>query len=486
MVIKNIDSKTIIAKFALNGYNVHPEAVNLIRKSGFNIDEIIKEVQRTCNGAFIITPEEISEILKGLQVRNKAKSFAKSKEVVKRKEKNEEICVLKDITGRSTCRGTVEDFVAYFNSRFECLYKILRNRVKALPISSLSKIKAESVEVIGFVDNVKEISENRAMFELEDKTGRIRVYADGKLKKIAMELLGDEVIGVVGKFKGKAIIADRIIFPDIPINGSKIKKDFRIVFMSDNHFGSKTFLKREWDNFIRWINCESGNKKMDEIAESVKYIFVAGDLVDGIGIYPEQEKELEILDIYQQYEFAAEQFDRIRKEVKIIISPGNHDAVRQAEPQPALPKDFSDLFSNNVKNVGNPAYIDVEGVKVLLYHGRSLDDLISRLQRLSYSKPQEAMIELLKRRHLCPIYGERSPIAPEKEDYLVIDDIPDVLHSGHVHTYGTTFYRGVLVVNSSAWQAQTEFQRKVNLNPMPGNIAVYQPGGTLHRLRFCS
>uniref|UniRef100_A0A7C3UEP9 DNA polymerase II small subunit n=1 Tax=Geoglobus ahangari TaxID=113653 RepID=A0A7C3UEP9_9EURY len=486
MVIKNIDTRTIIAKFAVNGYNIHPKAVDLILKSNCNIDKIINEVRNSYNGSFIIMPEDISEILKKLKRDGK-----KTEEKRVTKSNKQEIqkfgeIKIKDITGKSTCRGTVEDFVAYFNSRYDKLYNILKPRVKAIPIASLGRIKSDTVEVIGFVDNVREISEKKAIFELEDKTGRVKVYAEGKLKEIAMELLGDEVIGVVGKLAGKIIIADRIIFPEIPINGSKIKKDFRIVFISDTHFGSNTFLKKEWDNFVKWINCESGNKKLDELAENVKYIFIAGDIVDGIGIYPDQDKELEIIDIYEQYEFAAEQLDKLRKDVRIVLSPGNHDAVRQAEPQPSLPKEFRDLFSSNVIHVGNPAYVDIDGVSVLVYHGRSLDDVISKINRLSYEKPQEALIELLKRRHLSPIYGERSPIAPESEDYLIIDEIPDILHSGHVHTYGTAFYRGVLVVNSSTWQAQTEFQKKVNLNPMPGNVAIYQPGGTLHRLRFYS
>jgi DNA polymerase II small subunit len=94
------------------------------------------------------------------------------------------------------------------------------------------------------------------------------------------------------------------------------------------------------------------------------------------------------------------------------------------------------------------------------------------------------MEEMLKRRHLSPMYGGRSPLAPEKEDYLVIDDVPDILHCGHVHTYGTGFYRGVFLVNSSTWQEQTEFQKKVNLNPMPCNVAVYNPGGDVIRLKF--
>jgi DNA polymerase II small subunit len=176
--------------------------------------------------------------------------------------------------------------------------------------------------------------------------------------------------------------------------------------------------------------------------------------------------------------------DKIPKDVKIILSVGNHDAIRQAEPQPALPKDIREFFSNNVIHVGNPAYVNLDGLKVLIYHGRSLNDLIARIPRLSDEKPHEAMIELLKRRHLCPLYGEKTPIAPEREDWLVIDEVPDVFHSGHVHTYGVGFYRGVFVVNSSTWQAQTEFQKKINLKPNPCNVAIYY-NGEVGRLRFC-
>jgi len=147
-------------------------------------------------------------------------------------------------------------------------------------------------------------------------------------------------------------------------------------------------------------------------------------------------------------------------------------------------KEHASLFSNNVIHVGNPALVDVEGVKILIYHGRSLDDLVTKIPRLSYEEPTKAMEELLKRRHLAPSYGNRSPIAPEKEDYLVIDEVPDVLHSGHIHTYGTSFYRGVFLVNSSCWQSQTEFQRKMNLNPTPGIVSVYN-GNSVSKLKFC-
>jgi DNA polymerase II small subunit len=115
-----------------------------------------------------------------------------------------------------------------------------------------------------------------------------------------------------------------------------------------------------------------------------------------------------------------------------------------------------------------------------MYHGQSLDDVIATTPGLSYSKPAEAMKTLLKARHLAPTYGERTPIAPEQEDMMVITEVPDILHSGHVHVADIQNYRGTLIVNSGAWQAQTKFQQTMGITPTPGiailvNLATLQP-----------
>lgn len=509
MVIKDVDtSRLIIKKFALEGFNVQPKAIEILSslKPG-EIDRVISQVCKHCAGSFIVTENDVKKVLDGLNGnrcnglncnglnRRKTEKMKKQVNGVNREKaakiavKNgvnltQSIQVLKDVSGKSCCQGKIEDFVAYFNSRYEKLSSILRTRVNPVPISALRRLKSQNVEVVGMVNDVRETSNGNAMLELEDKTGLVNVVATGKLKDVAMELLGDEVIAVSGMWNGRCIIADRITFPDLPVNGNGKKGwGFYIAFISDTHFGSITFMNDAWQRFVDFMNCEAGNEKAHKIAESIKYLIVAGDVVDGVGIYPNQEKELSITDIYSQYEFAAEQIEKLPRRLKIILSPGNHDAVRQAEPQPKLPEEFASLFPKNVIHVGNPALVTLDGVKVQIYHGRSIDDLITKIPRLSYEKPQEAMVELLKRRHLSPAYGKRSPIAPEKEDYLVIEDVPDVLHSGHVHTFGTAFYRGVFVVNSSTWQSQTEFQKKMNLNPMPGIVSIYN-GETAARLKF--
>ncbi len=471
--------KLIIMKFALAGYNIQPSVVDVIIKSvpPDKLDYAISQICKYSN-EFIITDDVARKVLSRIRFdgdRNERR------EKVKRVVQVREGVRVRDVTGKSSCEGTIEDFIAYFNSRFEKLSRIIRGRMKPVEISKISSLNGERVEIVGIVNGVREY-QNYALIELEDKTGRVNVIATDRLKETALELLGDEVIGVMGTVKGKSVVADRIIFPDIPFRDRK-RERVGIVFISDTHFGSKEFLEREWNLFVKWLNYEIGDKKVIELAERIKYVVIAGDIVDGVGVYPEQEKDLKITDIYEQYEFAAEQIDKIREEVKVIVSVGNHDAIRQAEPQPALPKEYRDLFSKNVICVGNPAYLDLDGVNVLVYHGRSLDDVITKISRLSYERPHEAMIELLKRRHMSPMYGERSPIAPEREDWLVIDEVPDIFHCGHVHTYGVGFYRGVIVINSSTWQSQTEFQRKVNLNPDPGKVAVYY-NGEMGTLRF--
>jgi DNA polymerase II small subunit len=55
---------------------------------------------------------------------------------------------------------------------------------------------------------------------------------------------------------------------------------------------------------------------------------------------------------------------------------------------------------------------------------------------------------------------------------LVIDTIPDIMHSGHVHAFDVSSYRGTLLVNSGTWQAQTSFQANMGLEPTPSIIPI--------------
>ncbi|HZD43270.1 MAG TPA: metallophosphoesterase, partial [Methanomicrobiales archaeon] len=235
----------------------------------------------------------------------------------------------------------------------------------------------------------------------------------------------------------------------------------KALLISDIHVGSDTFLEKEWNRFADWVQ-----------DSDVTYLLVAGDLVDGIGIYPNQEEELIIKDIYEQYDVLGKMLSDLPSHLRIILSPGNHDAVRAAEPQPAISKNLTAKFPSNCLFVENPCFLNIQGVRFLMYHGRSIDDMIGLIPGASYAQPEQMMVEMLERRHLALTYGKRTSLAAMRQDNLVIDPIPEVLHTGHVHTSGLTRYRGVLGINAGAWQSQTAFQKQMNIHPTPARAVV--------------
>ncbi len=378
--------------------------------------------------------------------------------------------VVKDVTGNSTSRGNVKDFAKYFTDRFHSLKRILLRRgdmAGAMPISRAVAL-TRTVQVIGIVNSIHTTKNGHRILEIEDEEDRCRVLVMSE--KGEDSVLKDEVIGVRGRMNRdkSMLVADALIRPDIPYNRPVEKTDStsRVAVLSDTHVGSKTFLREEWDLMIEWL-------KSSPDARDINYILISGDLADGIGVYPDQEEDLEIDDVYAQYERVASYISQLPDWMRVIVMPGNHDAVRPAEPQPTFQQELQKMFDSRVTFVGNPATVELEGRKVLAYHGRSFDDIISSIPSLSWERPVEAMKEMLKRRHLAPVYGERTPLAPEKKDYMVIDEIPDVFITGHVHSYGLDDYRGVRLISGSTWQSQTSYQKMRNISPIPAKMPVF-------------
>ena len=228
-------------------------------------------------------------------------------------------------------------------------------------------------------------------------------------------------------------------------------------------------MREEWDRFVGWLNSD------DQSANEIRYIVIMGDLIEGIGVYPNQEKELEIKDVYKQYEKLAQMLKEVPDDISIITIPGNHDIVRNPEPQPCLPEDIQKLFPPNVIFYGNPAFMDIEGLKLLLYHGRSINDLSDLLPQVDTDYPITAMKEMLERRHLVPVYGKKTPIAPEKEDHLIIEELPDIFVTGHIHRTQVEDYSGIVLMNSSTWQSQTEYQKMRDIQPDPAKVIIFEP-----------
>ena len=391
-----------------------------------------------------------------------------------------------DITGNSSTEGRILDMQSCFKSRLKQIREIMLSQ-RSLPRRPTSNSEAwrnrsrynsknYEITIVGLASDVKWTRTGSMRFVVEDEFSQIpcilKPPSDASPLHPSLDgLMNDEVVGVSGWFLsggGEPIFFVRDIHKPPLGNHSKAQSGqesaVSVAFLSDIHFGSKTFLGPQWEKMIHWF-------KNDPLARTVKYFVLSGDGVDGVGIYPGQERHLTITDLFNQYEELARMLEEVPDWVDVIMLPGNHDAVRPAEPQPALDPEVQQDYSNTTF-VGNPCDFSLHGVRILSYHGKSIDDFVATLRSVTYSKPEMAMRAMLERRHLAPSWGGKTPLSPEPEDHLVIPVVPDIFVTGHVHGHFVGDHKGTLMVHSSTWQDQTDFQRMLGFQPKPCILTV--------------
>ena len=150
---------------------------------------------------------------------------------------------------------------------------------------------------------------------------------------------------------------------------------------------------KDIDRFFQWCN-----------ENNFDYLFVAGDIV-------EKEK-------------FAEYIDRYCSGKRVFYSPGNADK-KEDYPQVA-----DRIDSKIVTSLSNPAMVEISGIKILLMHNFSLD--------------------MIKKRYL----GKSKIVM--SEDFLPLDEVPDIVHCGHTHQPFVSNYKSVTIVNSGS--LLTEFR----------------------------
>ncbi len=457
---------------------------------GIDVDLLVSKIiesHKTAQGAVFIDSDEIKEVVKAIMSEKNPEQI----EVVRKPgfsplaaEFDAEYAI--NVINPEQTSGNLNDFVDYFKDRLEKMRAILetnRNKVYGF-VKTLESTKSftngREVVLVGIVTSRIVTKNGNIMVIMEDETGEVKViFMNGsnprskELFEKAGHIANDEVIAVKGKVSNVFIMASEIVWPDIPIKEKKFsEKDTAIAFMSDVHVGSKLFLDKSFSYMLRWLN--GSVDKYADLAGKIKYMIIAGDAADGIGVYPNQDRDLAIQDVYAQYKLLFNLLDAVPDYVHVFVLPGNHDAVQRAEPQPPLGADIiGDFKKDNIHIVSNPAYMKLGGFDVLSYHGTSLDSVISAIPNNSYAQPEKAMVELLKRRHLSPIYGG-NVVVPSKKDNMVIEKVPDILHMGHIHKNGLTEYHGVDVVNSGTWQGRTDFQIRQGHIPSPCIMPIFE------------
>ncbi|MBR9677696.1 MAG: hypothetical protein GOU97_00130 [Nanoarchaeota archaeon] len=490
--------KTLIQEFYNSGF---------LLDSSFNLEDMGHEINPFLD---FVKKMEPKPFVINEEVYLKFKEFQKPVKILKTKESK---TVREDLHSRvnvlksydwSNREIKLKHFVKHYLNRYDSLKKILLNRPSLSMPLSLSRITSQrsndKVQAIVMVSEVRKVSSGNYFLEFEDPTGKIMgmITTKSLAYPLAESIIHDEVIGVEGTKKGRYLYVDNVFFPEIPSDRQAKRADEEVyaAFIGDLHVGSNNFLSKEFSNFLKWLKGNEGPANQKKVARKIKYLFVVGDLVEGVGIYPEQDKELLIDDVYRQYREVSKYLSQIPEEINLIMIPGNHDATRLIEPQPFPRKSFAkDLYElPNATLLSNPSRVNIHakndfcGFDVLLYHGTSFTwylDNVNSLRKRGYEHPEAVLKFLLKKRHLGTPHGAVGRDMYE-QDHLVMSTVPDVLASGHLHVSAITRYNSTIALSASCWQAQTSFQQKLGITPHPGKVPILNlQNNKMLMMEFC-
>ncbi|MFX0204511.1 MAG: metallophosphoesterase, partial [Candidatus Hodarchaeota archaeon] len=371
------------------------------------------------------------------------------------------------------------DFLAFrklFQNRFEQLSNIFLENFKSSEPILKRKIEGEEVSkyknglLIGMVQDTRVLHTNKFVIHLEDLQSEIItncvMVQDSPSFPEYRDILRDTVVGISGvlpkNFKEGDITAfwgKDVIRPGFsPITFNPTSNPHKILFIADLHYGSKYFSRSIFAKLIKFLTLKDLDPRYAKIAKEIKTLVIVGDLVDGVGRYSNQKEHITSQSFQTQYEGLATILRDIPSHIQIFIIPGEHDATQAALPQPAIDGQISKALLSipNLTSHGNPLRLSLEDMSLLIFHGQGNFELFQKHFQKTHFDPTIAIKQLLEYRHLYPEYGSYNPLAPFNKDYLVIDEIPNVIVSGHLHHAYFEEYKGIKIITCGTFQRENK------------------------------
>jgi len=277
-------------KYALNrGFQIHPDAFEILKAvPSTALEKVIKGMVRenSRQRRFQITSDDLESYL-GLK--DDGDNAVES-----------DLAVVSDPTGHTTTAAGVDGYGALFRSRYDKLLRIVSERPEARqlkPISGAANQAKEGGEVsVGGLVQYKEAERGRAKLGIEDPSGVLSAPAyGGDLQEAVGGLLQDQFVMAKLGYGPSGMLVKDIIQPDIPARTPRRSgSEAYAILISDLHVGSKYFMENEFREFVSWLS------KPDTVARRTRFLLICGDVVDGVGIYKDQDRELVLQTVEEQ------------------------------------------------------------------------------------------------------------------------------------------------------------------------------------------
>ena len=145
--------------------------------------------------------------------------------------------VIQDSSNKSYTSGEIGDLIAYFQSRYEKLSKILKHRPELKATTKVADIEngQSNLSMILMVKEIRSTKNGHKLVEFEDETGSISILFSNKNEELFADvekLVKDEVVGVIATKNDDLAIANQLIYPGVTKVAQK-EMDFGVVFLSE-------------------------------------------------------------------------------------------------------------------------------------------------------------------------------------------------------------------------------------------------------------
>jgi DNA polymerase II small subunit len=417
---------------------------NFLNQEKKTIDFLNNIIEELAEKKEIITKEIAEKIIKNrssLKFKNEVKTTLVA-------EKYEEI-----EPSTSGYLGIIQDRLLKTRKLIEKIH----NKRPTVDLAHIEKCSEnQSVSVLGMVFSIEEGRFDSLIVEIEDLFGSVRVIIPNSKLKGIDKIEEDDIILVEGKVrKGKAgiyILAENIIYPELEFTAkSEEGEDILIATTSDIRYGNENFSEEKFMKFIDFLNGHFEDHK--EIAKKIKYLIICGDLIEGVSF---ESKYSGLVDeIEEEYTAIAKILDKIRKDIEIIIIPGERDVIIPSIPLSELSKEIAQpLYEiKNIKILTDPNLIHLGNRKILLTHGFYFENIARKymLQTFNGERTIELTIKhIFKRRNLVPNLRING-LLPIGYDPFIITEKPDLFIFGHFDIPTSFIYKQCLVVSNSSW-----------------------------------
>ncbi len=301
--------------------------------------------------------------------------------------------------------ATVGQISDRMNSRYQKISEILSKKIELANLISINRISQQNNK-FSIIAMLKEVNPGDRSLVVEDPTGTTSVYISDEAVGDFHYLVEDEIVGLVcDNEESSENKVTRIVFPDIPLSTriATTQQDFLCMFVSDVHMEEDEFQPHALEKFADYLK---------KIKQDV-LVFVLGDVA----------KDPERLDKFQK------------------MFPPNFSVMY-------LQGELEGVCKENC--LPDPVIVDVGGVKIFLSHGKMFQGYMERLK----VSPENMLLQMVKKRHLSPTFGENPRLDDEK---LFLENVPDIFVIGHYHDPKTMNYKGTTLISLGSFVTQPIF-----------------------------